>query len=102
MTVYGCDKRPCAETEMCAPVRNRVSYVCIPLGELPRVPNSKMEFDGVISTVYTCAKGRLSVSTCDRVTRTWSEVDIKCTQLTCNAPPNVQGAVVRLFCLEFE
>ncbi|GFO36791.1 hypothetical protein PoB_006329600 [Plakobranchus ocellatus] len=110
--LYGCDERPCSEAELCAPVRNIISYVCIPLGESspvrkstyctrnpPNVPNSETLRDQVESILYSCMKayrqaGSTFVSTCDRSTGTWSNVDVTCSDVDCGITPSVVGAVV--------
>ncbi|GFR73495.1 hypothetical protein ElyMa_000406700 [Elysia marginata] len=100
---YGCDRRPCSETEMCAPIKNHASHLCIPLMSVfcsddpPVVPNSEMLSDGVGFIVYTCAygyyrAGNVHISTCDRDTGAWSDVDVTCTFVDCGAPPDLHGA----------
>ncbi|GFO07402.1 sushi, von Willebrand factor type a, egf and pentraxin domain-containing protein 1 [Plakobranchus ocellatus] len=101
--LYGCDKRPCSETEMCFPVKSYVTYVCVPLMSVfcredpPRIPNSEAHSDGVSSIVYTCAygyfqRGQSYISTCDRDNGIWSEVDVTCSFVDCGTPTHLHGA----------
>ncbi|KAK3784839.1 hypothetical protein RRG08_056798 [Elysia crispata] len=98
----GCDKRPCGETEMCAPVKNTYEYVCIRLVSLycsdnpPTIANSERNPDGVVSVMYSCAPhylqtGTTFVSYCDRNSKRWSPIDMACNLIDCNAPAPVEG-----------
>ncbi|GFN73824.1 hypothetical protein PoB_000033000 [Plakobranchus ocellatus] len=105
--LYGCDNRPCSETEMCAPVKSIASYVCISQMSVfcredpPHIPNSEAHPDGVSSIIYTCAHGFFQrdtshMTTCDRNTGVWSDVDVKCTFVDCGAPSSLHGAVATI------
>ena len=73
----------------------------------PSVLNSEAYSDGVSSIVYTCAhgyflSGNSHISTCDRDTGAWSDVDITCTFVNCGTPPVLHGAVVRGPCFTLD
>ncbi|GFR98090.1 sushi domain-containing protein 1-like isoform X3, partial [Elysia marginata] len=100
---YGCHTRPCKTTELCAPVKNAATYVCILLikdssqTDFPVIPNSITEYDGFSSVVYTCAhgyfrRGSSYISTFHRDSHTWSSVDVTCAYVDCGAPPVLHGA----------
>ncbi|GFR77882.1 sushi, von Willebrand factor type A, EGF and pentraxin domain-containing protein 1 [Elysia marginata] len=99
----GCDKRPCSEQELCAPVKHHALHVCIKLasefcsGDPPTIPYSNMERDNVSSVLYTCAHGYFRtgtnhVSKCNRQSGTWTSVDTTCSLVDCGTPPSVYGA----------
>ncbi|RUS78166.1 hypothetical protein EGW08_014075, partial [Elysia chlorotica] len=101
---YGCGKRPCLETEMCAPVKNIASHICIPLisvfcrDDPPEITDSEPSYDGISSVSYACADGYFRsgnsyISSCDLDTGTWTSVDVTCSKVDCLTPPILHGAV---------
>ncbi|GFN75658.1 sushi, von Willebrand factor type a, egf and pentraxin domain-containing protein 1-like, partial [Plakobranchus ocellatus] len=63
----------------------------------PDVANSESHPDGIVSVAYTCSpyyhrSGTTFVSYCDRVTKRWSAVDMTCSFVDCQTPPQVEGA----------
>ena len=66
----------------------------------PTISNSEIFTDGVSSVVYACAQGYFRrgtsyISTYDRNTGIWSDVDVTCTFVNCGTPPSLHGAEVR-------